>query len=112
MAEPERMPQGFQIKRTAGWRMPPNSVRVSRPSKFDNPFAVGKAARSEFGSTVTAQNRGEAVEFYRRWLRYQRHLIEAARVELAGKDLGCWCPVDGQPCHRNVLLRVAAGGEP
>lgn len=108
----ETTAKGFQLKRTAGWRMPANSVRVSRPSKFGNPFTVGKWARSEHGELVMAQNRGEAVEFYRRWLRYQRHLIDAARVELVGKDLGCWCPVDGQPCHRNVLLRVAAGGEP
>ena len=27
--------------------------------------------------------------------------------ELRGKDLACWCPVDGQPCHADVLLRIA-----
>lgn len=33
------------------------------------------------------------------------------RRELGGKNLACWCP-DGQPCHADVLLRIAAGGEP
>jgi hypothetical protein len=28
------------------------------------------------------------------------------RRELKGKNLACWCPLDG-PCHADVLLRVA-----
>ncbi len=39
-----------------------------------------------------------------------KELIEAARTELRGKRLGCWCaPL---PCHGDVLSRVAEGGEP
>jgi hypothetical protein len=30
----------------------------------------------------------------------------AGKVELAGRDLACWCPLD-QPCHADVLLMVA-----
>jgi hypothetical protein len=30
----------------------------------------------------------------------------AARHELRGKDLACWCPPD-QPCHADVLLEIA-----
>jgi len=30
--------------------------------------------------------------------------------ELAGKDLACWCPLD-QPCHADVLLEIANGGD-
>jgi hypothetical protein len=26
--------------------------------------------------------------------------------ELRGKNLACWCPLD-QPCHADVLLRLA-----
>lgn len=32
--------------------------------------------------------------------------IEQARSELRGKDLVCWCPLN-QPCHADVLLRLA-----
>ncbi len=28
--------------------------------------------------------------------------------ELAGKNLACWCPLD-QPCHADVLLKLANG---
>ncbi len=30
----------------------------------------------------------------------------ALRGELRGHDLVCWCPLD-QPCHADVLLRIA-----
>ena len=35
-------------------------------------------------------------------------LAEAARRELAGKDLACWCDPD-ELCHADVLLEVANG---
>lgn len=31
-------PQRIQRKRVKGWRMPPNTVSVTRPGKFGNPF--------------------------------------------------------------------------
>ena len=35
-------PRRIQLRRTKGWRMPPNTVRVSRPSKWGNPYRVGQ----------------------------------------------------------------------
>lgn len=32
-------------------------------------------------------------------------------VRLGGKDLACWCKPD-EPCHADVLLRIANGGTP
>lgn len=29
--------------------------------------------------------------------------------ELRGKNLACWCPLDGSPCHADVLLELANG---
>jgi hypothetical protein len=31
---------------------------------------------------------------------------EDVRRDLRGKNLACWCPLDG-PCHADVLLEVA-----
>ncbi len=28
-------------------------------------------------------------------------------AELRGRDLACWCPLDGGPCHADVLLEWA-----
>ena len=32
--------------------------------------------------------------------------VEDVRLELRGKDLACWCPLDA-PCHADVLLDIA-----
>jgi hypothetical protein len=56
-----------------------------------------------------------AVTAYRHWLNDQPHLIEAARSELAGRDIACWCPEPepGLPdlCHGRPLLAVSNGWE-
>ena len=33
-------PVRFQLKRTAGWRKPENSISVARPTRWGNPFVV------------------------------------------------------------------------
>lgn len=33
-------------------------------------------------------------------------IVIEAQMELAGKDLICWCPLD-EPCHADVLLQYA-----
>lgn len=88
----------IQRRRTAGWRMPPNTVYVGRPSRWGNPIPVING------------DRATAVAAYRAWLATQPHLITAARQHLAGKNLTCWCPLD-QPCHADELLHVANQSE-
>ncbi|WP_174851684.1 DUF4326 domain-containing protein [Youhaiella tibetensis] len=31
---------------------------------------------------------------------------DAVRADLAGRNLACWCSLDG-PCHADTLLRIA-----
>jgi hypothetical protein len=91
-------PTRIQLSRAAGWRKPDNAVVVSRPSKWGNPFVVGVGG---------VRDRAHAVELYRQALDDTHGpRILAARRELAGKDLACWCPLD-QPCHADVLLELA-----
>jgi len=89
-----------QLKRTKGWRMPPNTITVARPGPWGNPFRVGDVGP---GGGVIA-SRDEAVALYR------EHVTGPpeghAYVELAGHDLACWCSLDG-PCHADVLLERA-----
>jgi len=53
-----------------------------------------------------------AVRLFRRDLRQRRLSFTAADVrrELAGRDLGCWCPEWADWCHGDVLLEVANDG--
>lgn len=58
----------------------------------------------------------QIVELYRRWLAERPVIERGARRRLAGHDLMCWCPlVDDNgnpvPCHADVLLEIANGGE-
>jgi hypothetical protein len=90
------MPQRIQRKRIKGWRMPPNTVSVTRPGRWGNPYLV-----SEFGQEG-------AVNAFERDLRAGAlpYSIEDVKRELRGKNLACYCALD-QPCHANVLLEIA-----
>lgn len=92
------MPHRVRLSRAKGWRKPENTVVVSRPTKWGNPYRPGD----------TAESRAEAVGRYEDDLRSGRLRVTVgdARRELAGHDLACWCSLDG-PCHAEVLLRVA-----
>lgn len=102
------IPERVQLSRAKGWRMPPNTVKVDRTTKWGNPFAVGKPGPGGF----VAQDRRHAVKLYEGFAPLNDKLIAAARAELAGKNLACWCPRDDpyyDCCHAAVLLRLANG---
>ena len=101
------MPKRIQRKRTKGWKSPAGSVYVGRPTKWGNPFKVsnGDCNHPDCGPKSHPQiTRAMVVESYRRWL--SKEMIDAARSELRGKDLACFCPI-GSPCHADVLLEIA-----
>jgi len=92
------MPKRIQRKRTKGWRMPPNTVYVGRPSKWGNPFSRPETFRYFLMGDVSL---GDAM---RHGPDIKCNLSEIG--ELRGKNLACWCRL-GQPCHADVLLEIA-----
>lgn len=101
------LPIRIQRKRTKGWKMPPNTIYVGRPTIYGNPYKVG------------AKDAATCVRLYREaW----EAAIRSARIPprdpfmpfgkpiylgpLRGKNLACFCPID-QPCHADVLLELA-----
>lgn len=105
-------PKRIQRKRTKGWRMPDNTVFVGRPSRWGNPFKVGKEyVRRKMTpgggqSANVVQDNAHAVRLYKRFTVREVGIQEAAYQELRGKNLACWCPLD-KPCHADVLLQIA-----
>jgi hypothetical protein len=91
-----------RLSRAPGARLPQDAVSVAWPTKWHNPYKP--AQRSPEANAA-------AVEAYRRHLREHPELVEAARVELVGKRLACWCPLD-LPCHADVLAAVRDGADP
>lgn len=128
------MPERIQLRRTRGYRKPPGAVNVARPTKWGNPFFIGKGEFPWANDPDTycpdipaAERQRLAAEWvvaaYRSYIEAGCLIItEGAEVtvwespvcvsdvkrHLRGKDLACWCPIgDDVPCHAAVLLELA-----
>jgi Domain of unknown function (DUF4326) len=99
-------PHRVQLRRTKGWRMPPNTVKVDRSTRYGNPFRVGDPGIPDVRSSIdrfkAALRSGELTRGNPDSPFHAAHL----RAALRGRNLACWCPLDG-PCHADILLRIA-----
>jgi hypothetical protein len=68
-------------------------VFIARPSKWGNPFVIGRDGE-----------RSVVIEKYRQHVTSRPDLM-AALPELRGKRLGCYCKP--KPCHGDVLAELA-----
>ena len=72
----------------------PHDIYIGRPSKFGNPFIIGKDG-----------TRSEVIKKYHDWIITQPKLLEQLS-ELEGKILACWCQPEKEACHGHVLLKL------
>lgn len=102
--------------------MPPNTVKVTRPGPWGNPFAVTATqdAKAVVGAYRTVM-RGSQSKVYASCkdedgqpnpigalqLLVWRNTMLKRLPELRGKNLACWCPLDAKHCHADVLLKLA-----
>lgn len=78
--------------RVVNRRDEPFDIYIGRPSKWGNPFEVGKHG-----------TRDQVIDKYKEWVLRQPGLV-ASLPELRGKVLGCWCkPL---PCHGDALVEL------
>lgn len=77
--------------------MPAGAVKVDRSTRWGNPYVGdGPHDRAKMVALFAAYcARPEQAAF-----------VAAVQAALRGKDLACWCPLDG-PCHADVLLVLA-----
>lgn len=110
-------PIRIQLKRAKGWRMPQNTVKVDRSTKWGNPFVRhgdGKQMHPTISVTSFRALLLEQGAWYPIPLPWppgkipagEPTTVEDVRRELRGKNLACWCSHD-QPCHADVLLELA-----
>jgi hypothetical protein len=124
------MPVRVQLSRAAGWRKPPNTIVVTRATRYGNPFKILPPVRglsrswrvvwigqgAGFGrvppagvSTIPCetehQAHEQAVRLFREWLTApeQADLLDQVRHVLIGSNLACTCRLD-LLCHADVLL--------
>lgn len=105
------MPQRIQLRRVKGWRLPANAVNVARPGPWGNPFVIGRDGTREecialYAALLAGSVSTTAVATEAQQRKVQDHVARHIG-DLRGKDLACWCRLDGRPCHADVLLRLA-----
>lgn len=109
-------PVRIQRKRTKGFRLPDNTVCVTRGTRWGNPYTgkdyleslqgqhlIAPVPNSEL--TNTKFNRF-LVDAYEHYILSKPELLELAKKELKGKNLACFCSLE-LPCHADVLLELA-----
>lgn len=122
------MPVRVQLKRTKGWKMPENTVKVDRSTDFGNPVVCTphgcevkpcgccepyRCCTKVFREYVVSglENRGShtgsfVIELDGMAGYPRRNKLVKRLPELRGKNLACWCALD-RPCHADVLLALA-----
>ena len=80
--------------RQAGTKPAADRVYVGRPSKWGNPFVIGRDG-----------SRDGVIAKYRAWI-VQQPALMAALPELRNKDLVCWCAPLLGPAHGNAARSV------
>jgi hypothetical protein len=110
-----KTPVRVHLSRKKGWRMPSNTVKVDRTTRWGNPFIVGRdgsAVKCVYWlillhagyRLISCSN-----ACFERQRGYTEHLkaeMRAGYPTLRGKNLACWCK-PGEICHAEVLLIMA-----
>jgi len=68
----------------------PYDIYIGRPSKWGNPFSIGKDGTRE-----------DVISKYEIYIMSRPDLISSL-PELRGKTLGCWCKP--KTCHGDILV--------
>lgn len=107
-------PFRVQLSRRKGWKLPANTVVVSRPTKWGNPFIVVKHGTRErcvelfrllCAGYQCISLGGDVCDAQKSFIAHAKANLQALR----GKNLACWCPLN-KPCHADVLLEMANAG--
>jgi hypothetical protein len=118
-------PVRLQLRRSRGFDLQAESralnglpaVVVARPSPFGNPFTFEAVIEEGLAADKTEARRIAVARFEDwiagsdRWWHGPESEARRAEIlrrlpELEGRNLACWCPMNG-PCHADALLRLA-----
>ena len=111
----------------------PAAIHAGREWEFESRISADGMLHPYFhpdGRITDCQSRyltaAESVECYRAylagggwplsWTPRKAAELRSALPDLAGRDLACWCPLEGEhgnrvPCHADVLLEIANRGD-
>jgi hypothetical protein len=119
------MPERIRLSRGKGWRMPPNTVKVDRSTRWGNPFRAGDIVHRGLaftGRDELVRDAAHAVQLYAQWLLRieelehpsKRKNMRTIKGQLQQKFGGRW--IFRNPCHwvrdsdHATAARVHTGG--
>jgi len=121
------MPIRIQRKRTKGYKQPPDTIYVGRPTKWGNPIMldgdwifIDASYRRKILSPWVFYTVGDiddviylfeklldGTQFMNKDLQYwSDHFKKLDVKELKGANLSCWCKLTDK-CHADILLKLA-----
>jgi len=117
----------IQRKRTKGYKQPPDTIYVGRPSKWGNPIMldgdciyIDASHRRKILSPWVFYTVGDiddviylfeklldGTQFVNKDLQHwSDYFTKLDITKLKGANLSCWCSLD-KPCHADILLKYA-----
>lgn len=119
------MPIRVQRKRSKGFKLPENTICVTRGTQWGNPFRVGgyfslygqhgkfelypdAVGKPGYEDWVFIKDNAIAVEAFENYLKNDYHgkkLVIEAKEKLKGKNLACFCSLD-KVCHVDVWFKI------
>ena len=103
-------PIRVQLRRTKGWKMPPNTVKVDRSTRWGNPFNQTQTYTNHAGGVLLPlrcpASLDRCLDLFQAFAFGMAVYNGEWLKPLRGKNLACWCPLD-QPCHADALLELA-----
>lgn len=116
MSRSEAQPHRVQLSRAKGWRMPANTVKVDRGTRWGNPFNATQSYMAVMKLHGVLQvplvpllgkpSLERCLDMHAAYVRGRLDADPAWLEPLRGKNLACWCSLD-QDCHADTLLRLA-----
>jgi len=93
--------------------MPPNTLYVGRPSKWQNPCKIKDGLiwmfcrkNRRYVCTEMEGTTGRLLKYYRQYLTAELNNKRLNLEEIRGYDhLACWCSLDNK-CHADVLIEL------
>jgi hypothetical protein len=83
---------GWRIPRVVNIQKEPYDISIMRPSKWGNPYIIGRDG-----------DREEVIRKYRVYVIHNKELMDSL-IELEGKTLGCCCKP--KRCHGDILVEL------
>ena len=104
-------PQRLQRKRQKGYKLPPDTICVTRGTKYGNPFVIGEVLSiDQIGFLNTCDFKKYAFEVITReaslYLFAVYILPKLDMNPIKGKNLACFCSIESA-CHADILLEYA-----